>query len=537
MKRTGWLSWARDLVLVLVLCLPLLSGCGPLAQTKPTAFDTLAHQVPGDAEQAFFLNLKPGGEAGRHWAQIRQQLEANPSGEQMLQGLLSEFKVEEYGLEEFALGPAVSGYWHGANYALVQVSDEGAVEDAFLQHFEKMAWEQEAFEGQTLHHGLSLASGYHGERLAWTVHDGLLIMVSWYVYAVQAPEALTTLKALSSLAEEDSLASLSSWQELRDRLPEDPMGVAFINVAEQARGQPSPPPGAPLSEALGHNVEAIAFAAVPEQDGMRVEIVGTVALQADAPPELRALLELPTVDPSAWTNLPANTAITLMAHDAPVVWPALADLFNVESLEVIRDTVGLDLEADLAGADGPLSHGFALGITPPLPEQPISQAVPAGQMLFLGQDASEAQMADVQAAMEGRGAVFGPREVEGLALRTQVGTELSGYAISYGFDNGTFLLGTSPGVVGRAAAARREKDGLVANPVFRAVAETWPDDPSFVTYLNDGPLISLARANMTEEQYQNSPEWRGLEVFEAIGLGLRFERDRLDGAIYFFLAD
>lgn len=88
-------------------------------------------------------------------------------------------------------------------------------------------------------------------------------------------------------------------------------------------------------------------------------------------------------------------------------------------------------------------------------------------------------MASVQAAMEARGAVFGPGQVRGLPLQTQVGTRLTGYAISYGFDDDTLLPGFSPEVIGQGVVAGREAKGLVAEPTFRAVMAALPEDPSF----------------------------------------------------------
>lgn len=528
MKRIGCL------VLILALSLlALIRRCGQPQPVAPTAFDVLARWVPGDAEQAFFLNLKPSGEAGRHWERIRRQLEANPTGQEALDALFQQFRVEEYSLDQFILGPAVGGYEGRTEYVVVQVDDEEAAQDALRQHFEDVTWEQEEYEGRTLYHGRNSNSWRQREWLAWTIHDGLLFLSAGY-----DQEALTQLQALVTLAQADSLADLSSWQTLRDRLPETPMGLFFVNIAEQARRRPPFPTDTSLGTALNQQVVALAFAAVPEEEGMRVEIAGAVALQTDAPPEVRALFSLPAVDPTAWSALPADTAIALVAHDASAVWPLLKEAFGLDT-DQLRDTIGLDLEADLAGAEGPLTGDFALAITPPLPEQPISQGLPAGQLLILARDASEAQMANVRAAMEGRGAVFGPGEVEveGVALQTQAGTEPSGYAISYGFDGDTLLFGSSPDVIGQGVTARREGKGLVTTQTFRAARAALPDDPSFVIYLNNGPLTSLLQANTTEEQYQERQEYLLLEAFEAIGLGLRLTPDRLDGVLYFFVRE
>jgi len=523
-----------SLVLILALSLPTLAGCGRSEQDAPMAFDGLAPLVPGDADQAFFLDFEPGGEAGRHWEHIRAQLEADPTGEEALRGLTYQFRVEEYGLDEVIVGPAVSGYWKGAEYVVMELNDEEAARDVLLGHFEGVTWEQDEFEGKTIYHRRNPDSYQERERLAWTIFDRLLFLASRHDH-----EPLGQLQSLVSLTEEDSLAAFPSWRTLRKRLPARPMGLVFFNVSEQARRNPPALGDTSPGAVLVQQIEAIALAAMPETDGMRVEVVGSFARKADDVPELRPLFDLPAVDAAAWPGLPADTAIALFAHDASVVWPLLKDLFilDVDSLDLLRDTIGLDLEADLLSAEGPLTGDLALGISPPLPDQPISQGLTAAQLLILARGATEAQADAVRAAMESRGAVFGPREVEGVALQTQVGTEPTGYAISYGFDGDTFLFGSSSDIIGQGVAARREGQGLVATKAFRAVLATLPDEPTLVVYLNSRPLTDLMRANMTEREYQNQEEnllWR---TFGAIGLGLRLQPDQLDGVLDFLLAD
>jgi hypothetical protein len=529
MKRIG------SLLLVLVLALPALAGCTQPMQAAATPFDALARWVPADAEFVFFLDLRPGGEPGRHWERIRQRMEANPAGQEALNSLLNTFRVERYGLGELIVGPAVNWSGHGAEHLAIQVHDEGAAGDALRQHFQDVAWEQVEHEGRTLYHGRNLDSWRQREHIAWTIGDGLLFL-SFSYDQVYDREPLTALQALLDLDQADSLASLPAWRALRDRLPATPMGLMFANTAAQARRSPPPPGDTSLEAAMNRQLVAIALAAVPEEEGMRVEIAGEVVLQPGTLPEFRAMFDLPAVDPAAWAGLPADTAFTLVGHDLSVLWPWLSDMFNMDALDQLRDVVGLDLEADLAGVDGPLTGDFALAATPPLPDHPIIQGVPAGQFLILARGASEAQAAGVRAAMEGRGAVFGRREVEGVTLQTQVGTELTGYAISYSFDGDTFLFGSSPGVVGQAVAASREHSGLVTTAAFRAARRVLPADPSLVVYFNCGAMTRLAQANMTDEQYQKNLEYRLLESFEAIVLGLRFPSNgQMDGVVYFFV--
>ena len=529
MKRIG------SLLLVLVLALPALAGCTRPMQAAATPFDALARWVSADAEFVFFLDLRPGGESGRHWERIRQRMEANPAGQEALNSLLSTFRVERYGLGGLIVGPAVNWSGHGAEHLVIQVRDEGAAGDALRQHFQDVTWEQVEYEGRTLYHGRNLDSYRQLERIAWTVDDGLLFLSDSYDQMYDR-EALTTLQASLDLDQADSLASLPAWRALRDRLPQIPMGLMFANTAAQARRSPPPPGDTSLGAAMNQQIVAIAAAAVPEEEGMRVEIAGEVALQPDVLPELRAMLDLPAVDPAAWTSLPADTAFALAGHDLSVLWPLLSDMFNMDALDQVRDGAGLDLEADLAGVDGPLTGDFALAVTPPLSAQPISQGLPAGQLLILAHGASEAQAAGLQAAMESRGAVFGRKEVEGVSLQTQVGTELTGYAISYGFDGDTFLFGSSLGVIGQAVAASREHSGLVTTAAFRAARRVLPDAPSFVVYLNCGVLTRLVQANMTDEQYQKNIEYRLLEPFEAIVLGLQLPSNgQMNGVVYFFV--
>jgi hypothetical protein len=526
------------LTLVLALTLPFLTGCMPPMPvvSQETPFSALACQVPGDAEQAYFLNLKPEGEAGQHWARIRRQLEANPIGQQVLAELLRPFRVEKYGLNELIPGPAVSGYWHNVEYVAVHINDgdEETAAQALLQRLWSDAmWTQEEYEGQMLYYGRSKDSWQTRERVAWTIHDGLLFLVSRHGDQETAEEVLTQLKTLVSLDQAHSLAALPAWRTLVNRLPEAPMGLMFFNVAEVARRNP-PPSGSPVA-ALGRQIETLAFSAVPEEEGMRVEIAGTITLQQDALPHVEALFDLPTLDPAAWPELPANTALTLISYDASVLWPFLREMFNLEALEQATDVIGLDVEADLMGAEGPLVRDFALALTPPLPGQPVGQGLPAGQLLILARGVSQTHMAAVQAAMEGRGAVFGPGEVEGLALQTQAGTALTGYALSYGVDDDTLFFGSSPQIIGQAIAARDESDGLVTEDAFQSLLALPPEEPTLTFYLHSERWASLTKANMTDEQYQNSPEHQGLEVFEAIGLKLQLTSDGIEGVAYFFV--
>jgi hypothetical protein len=255
MKRIGWLF------LVLALSLAL-THCSQPEQVGPTALDALARWVPSNAETPMFLDLRPGGEAGRHWERIRRQLEANPTAQQGLDAVFHEFRVEEFGLDELIVGPAVMVNDGRTGYVIAQVSDGEAAKDALLQHFKDLKWEQEEHEIQ--------------------------------------------LRALVSLAEADSLAALSAWRTLRGRLPETSMGLFFVNFAEQRRRYPPAPNDTSLGTALSQQLVAMAFAAVPEQEGMRVEIAGIAVLQTDVPPKVRALFNLPAVDPAAWPGLPAS---------------------------------------------------------------------------------------------------------------------------------------------------------------------------------------------------------------------------------------
>jgi len=214
----------RWLVLLLALCLPILTSCGLPAQAEPQVFDELARRVPGHEDQAFFMDFKLGGEAGRRWERIRERLEADPRGQEGLRGILNNFGIEEFGLDELILGPAVTGYGNGANYTILQVGDGEAVEDALHQHLEGVTWEQEEFEGKTLHDGRIGDSWQQGKRLAWAIDGGLLYLAFSYNHG---EPVLTQLQALLSLAEEDSLAALPAWQALRGRLPDSPMGLFF----------------------------------------------------------------------------------------------------------------------------------------------------------------------------------------------------------------------------------------------------------------------------------------------------------------------
>jgi hypothetical protein len=519
--------------LATLLTLLLLTACIRSPWGEPPAFDRLAGRVPGDVETATFLNLKPDGEAGRHWERVRRRIEADPAGQDALGSIYHPFRVEEYGLDEFVAGPAVQSTMQAGNWAILVLSDAAGAREALLGRSAAGPWEEEEYQGAALYRGRIRPSGdSRNYEVAWAIEDELLFLVD----SLQG-DPTGHLKKLLSLAEADSLASVPAWRTLRERLPENPMGLIFINVGEQARRYPPPSGDTSPQAALDRQILGLALAAVPEAEGMRVEIAGEVVLQSDAPVELHDLFNLPAVQPGGWPGLPADSAAVLVAHDASTVWPWLGQSFNLNGLAYLRDSLGLDVQADLAGEGGPLAGDFALAVTPPLPGQPVSGDFPAMQLLILGRDVPEEKAAGLRAAMEGRGATFGSQEVEGVALHTQVGTAASGYAIAYGADGDTFLFGTSPEAVGRAVAAQREGRGLAAAPAFRAVLSRLPEKPAFLFYLNIEALLDLLRTNTTEEQNQSLSEYRLLEAFEAIGLGVRLAPDRFDGVLYFLVGE
>ena len=268
---------------------------------------------------------------------------------------------------------------------------------------------------------------------------------------------------------------------------------------------------------------------------MRVQIAGTVALQPDVPHEVRAVFDSPAVDPTTATHVPAEAAVTVLGYDAAVLWPLLKEGFvSPEVLAQVREALGLDLEADLASAGGPLAGDYAWAILPPLPGQPVSQGVLAVQLLILCRGATEMQAAAVQAVMESRGAIFGAGEVEGVAVHTQAGTALSGYAITYGFDGDTLLFGSSPDAIGQAVVAWHAQRSLDLTENFQAFLAALSGDSSLIIYLNDEPLTRLYQANTTEVAYETNIENPILETFEAVGIGLRFTPQRMDGVMLFF---
>jgi hypothetical protein len=528
------MKWIGRLMLLLALSVPLLTGCGQPEQASYTAFEALARWVPGEVEQAFFLDFKPGGEAGLYWEEIRRKLEANPEGAEALAGIQGEFKIEEYGLDEVIAGPAVNGYWQAAYYVIAQVGDEVAAEGVLRQHFQDVDWDQVEFEGKTLYQAKILNEWGQREWLAWTVYNGLWFLARGYERAV-----LPQLQELVSLPEREGLAALPAWKSLRSRLPEQPLGLIFLNVAEQTIRNPSSPGDRSPGAIFGQRLEAVALAAVPEAEGMRVEVAGRFKAGGKVPPELQTLFDLPAVDPNDWPGLPANAALALFMHDASVGWPWLKDIFSldVDSLEHLRDILGLDLEAVLLASEGPLTGDFAVGVTPPLPDQPISEGLTAAQLLILARDATQAQADGVRAAMENRGAVFGAGEFEGVVIQTQVGTAATGYAISYGFDDQVLYLGSSPDVIGQGIVAQREGDGAIKTEAFQKVLKALPDEPTLVAYLHTGLLTEVVAANVTEEEFKAQGELLLLQSFEALGVGLRLEPGGMDGVIYFLMGE
>ncbi|MCL7454452.1 MAG: DUF3352 domain-containing protein [Anaerolineae bacterium] len=547
MRRTVcWLA-------VLILAGLALGACslrtGQQETTTLPAFDVLAQRIPAAVDNAFFFDFKPDDPAAQHWAAIRSRLEQNPQMQQGLENLLDRFRVEAYGLEAVIEGPAATALWDGTTVVLLPVLDEAAAWDRMVHNLgDAQAWEQETVEGRLIYHGRFWEAGNQPTHLAWTMDKDLL-------YLAYRPDSRSVdrLADLLELARGASLAALDSWEVLRQRLPDDPLAVVFVPVAELA-GRPTPvpvnPPAAgdqPPSAALERHLEALALAFTPEDAGLRMDIQGVLDPDAGAEPALQALFKLPAVEAAGWDRLPANTALALLSHDAPAILPWFSGIFGLDlgPETPFGAAAGLDLQADLLGEGGPLMGPFALAVTPPLPAQPISQGLPALQALLASREVLPAQVERLAAALEGRGAVLDTADLTGMELRTQVGTQLSGYALSFGLDGGTLYMGSNPQIIEQAVVAGSEGSGLLSTAAFQAVLPQLPEGSFLLGYVSSQPLIELIQFNTDGEQDGPSAVVQFLDAFDAMGIGLRLESEpaggagpgRVEGVAYFLMEE
>lgn len=539
MKRT------LRLVVILTLGLSALVGCdlsdeGEVA--TPVSFDALARHTPvgRGSTEPFFLNLKPGGDVGRRWQALRQRLESDPLGQESLDNIVGQFKVEILNLQDVIVGPAVSGYWQVVRYVILEVNDEAAAREVMFQNLGgASAWEQVEFEGRTIYHSQFGIEGGHSIYAAWTTAEGLFFLTYEYVESASYGGVLVNkFEELLQVTEEESVAALAAWQELQDRLPEDMMGLSFVPLGLQSQ-LPASDTASPF-EALTGSVEAVALALVPQEDGLRVEIHGPFHPEAGSVRVLQAMFDMPAIDEDAWSNLPLGTAIALAGHDASALLPWLNEFFGLEvnPFQEAAAPLGLDLEADLLTEGGPLDGALALAVLPPLADQPISEGIPALQLVLAAPDASRAQAEALQQTMEGRGAVFGTQEVEGAGVQAQVGTAASGYTLAYAYEDGVFYLGSSLEVLGQGISSGRGDGGLGQTDAFQVVSAALPDKPTIAGYIQSGPLAELMQANMTAEEYADPFSIFGLfRLSDSIGLGLRFEPERLYGVLYLHLGD
>jgi len=401
------------------------------------------------------------------------------------------------------------------------------------------AWEQVEFEGRTIYHSQFGIEGGQSIYAAWTTAEGLFFLAYEYVESAGYGGLLVgRLKDLLQVTEEESVAALAAWEDLQDRLPEEMVGLSFIPLALQSELPPNDT--ASPAEALTESVEAGALALVPQEDALRVEIHGPFHPQAGSVAVLQAMFDMPAIDEAAWSYLPLGTAIALAGHDAGTLLPWLEGLFGLEldSFQEAAEPLGLDLEADMLAEGGLLEGALALAVLPPLADQPISEGIPALQLFLAAPDASRAQAEALQQTMEGRGAIFGTQEVEGVEVQAQVGTAASGYALAYAYEDGVLYLGSSLEAVGQGISSGRGDGGLSQTDAFQVVSAALPDKPTVAGYVQSGPLAELMQANMTAEEYADPLSVFGLfRLFDSIGLGLRFGPERLYGVLYLHLGD
>jgi hypothetical protein len=517
----------------------VLSGCslgpGTTADSQAADFDQLARHVPNNAETPFFFDFKPEGEVERRWTHMRQRLEADPTTAELLAGLLAQYKVEAYGLEGVIEGPAVAGYWEGAQYAILQVGDERAAREVLIANLgEESAWDQTEYNGRILYQGRFLESGGGFTHLTWAVADGL-------VFLVYRTDYLSTknLQRLLSLPEDEAMATLPTWQAQQRRLPDDLLGLAFVPFDQLTNRSSEPYEETDALARLPWYMDSVVLMIVPEEAGIRVAIDGVFAPHAEEMPELKTLFDLPPVDAAAWPGLPADTAVAVITRNAAAVMPWLRGILGLESsYPRIRETISLDLESDLLAEGGPLEGAFAAGLMPPQPGQPVLGELPALQILITSPDTTVTQADALGAAMEGRDAVLGDDVVEGVSIHRQVGTEMSGYAVAYGFDGDVFYLGSSPDAIGKGAAAQRDGTGMGNEAAYQVLLDAMPGNAFFTSYVQGGRLLEVLEANVPvgAENVANLA-FEAAAAFDGIGLSLSISPERIEGVFYLVLLD
>ncbi|HSJ55621.1 MAG TPA: hypothetical protein VLC95_00470 [Anaerolineae bacterium] len=539
MKRS-----ARGFAAILIL-VSTLGGCGLSFGRQPARdvaaeFDRLAHYVPAGVEFPLFFDLKPEGEVAERWNQLRSRLGADVSGEMLLNyvfgrpagqnSMLGQFKVEALGLMDVIEGPAVTGWWNGAQYVILEVSSERDAREALIRNLgDESAWERKSFDGRTLYYGEFMESSGETMHLAWTAAGGLAFLT----YSTSSVW-FHKLEALLSVPTSDTLAALPTWQVLHSRLPDGLIAASGTVLGQGAAGPPPPSSGDDPLSALTYYLDAIMLAGVPEDKGVRIYLDGTFAPGAADVPAFQPLFALPPVDAAAWTALPADTALALASHDVATIWPWMRSTFNMQDLV---DAFGAGLLDPLVAPGGPLSGAFAAAITPPPPGQPVFSGVPALQFLATSPDTARLQADALEVAWQEAGGVLADGLVEGIPIRRQVGLEISGYSPAYGFDGGTFYLGSSPEAIAGGLAAQRENRGLVTQHAYQVFVDALPDEPFYVAYLNGEPFLELVGANVPADQDVDDSLYAMIGGLDGIGFGLALTPERLDGVIYLVILE
>jgi hypothetical protein len=187
---------------------------------------------------------------------------------------------------------------------------------------------------------------------------------------------------------------------------------------------------------------------------------------------------------------------------------------------------------------GPLGGGFSVALMPPLAEQPLHGQLPALQLLITSPDTTPAQADALGAAMEARSAILEEDVVEGIAIRRQVGTEVSGYAVSYGFDGDVFYLGSSPEAIGKGLAAGRDGGRLLDEAAYQVLLDRMPVDAFFTGYVHGKRLVDLIEANVpADAENVDNALFEAAAVFDGIGLSMSISPERVNGVLYLVSLD
>ena len=512
------------LALIIGIAVVLLGGAAGAAGYLflRGAPEAVLDKVPASADVVVVAHLDPAASQKMNLFRMAEKFPALGSREELtrlfndaLDGVLSGSGLSHEDLSW--VGGEAGGYVDiglgTPTYAIMFATDDEAAANAAMQ---RMRDASHAPYSTTTIDGVEVAVSGSSNQPAMAIVDGV---------AVFASDENAMREVISTAGGDNSIQDDPVFAGVSDRLPEDNLGFAFVNVeqvTELLNSIPGVLSGLPSGTEQLAAAQGVGFSVSADSDGLALDSVTTTD-PAKLTQEQRDAIAS-SEDPNALLDLVPADAYAVSAFGG--VTAGLEQSIEQAAQLAPREARMLE-RLHLIGPDGVLTH-----LTGDLAVQagPATGLLPIGGSVLIGVDDADAVRAWLDENLQGLIADANPldlpggfgwktEEYNGVTI-TYANALASPVPVAYGVVDGALVIATSAKGVEQAVDLSQAGGGIVTDPGYSAAVAGMPGTES-VMYIDVQGILTAVQGFLPGDAYEQFLEAGGdnLEPITAVVAG------------------